>query len=66
VDHIKRVKPHPELAYDLSNLQTLCPRCHSRKTAIEVGITPFDPKRQQWRDLVRELSCTNTKDKLHA
>lgn len=54
VDHIKPVRTHPELSFDLTNLQTLCPGCHSRKTAIEVGIAPLDPKRQQWRDLLKQ------------
>lgn len=59
VHHIKRVKHHPELAYDLENLKTLCGRCHARITAIEVGIAPLDPKRQAWRDLLKqkELQC---------
>lgn len=60
VDHIQPVRTHPELAFELSNLQCLCPRCHARKTAIEVGIAPLDPKRQQWRDLLRkEMQCFN-------
>jgi 5-methylcytosine-specific restriction endonuclease McrA len=56
VDHIKPVRTHPELAYELGNLQTLCVRCHSRKTRIEIGLGEVDPKRQAWRDLVHELS----------
>lgn len=55
VDHIVPVRLRPDLAFDLDNLQTLCVRCHARKTAIEVGISPPDPKRQQWRELVDEL-----------
>lgn len=53
VDHIQPVRTHPELAFELSNLQCLCPRCHARKTAIEVGIAPLDPKRRAWRDLLK-------------
>jgi len=53
VDHIKPVRDAPELAFELSNLQTLCVRCHSRKTRIEIGMGDIDPKRQAWRDLVR-------------
>lgn len=59
VHHIKRAKHHPELFYDLSNLKTLCGRCHARITAIETGIAPLDPERQRWRDLLKhkELPC---------
>jgi 5-methylcytosine-specific restriction protein A len=32
VDHIKSRAKHPELALDPTNLQSLCKRCHSRKT----------------------------------
>lgn len=64
VDHIEPVRTRPDLAYELSNLQTLCVRCHSRKTRIEVGMAEIDPKRQAWRDFVHELSgkenpCSN-------
>lgn len=59
VDHVKPVRTHPELRFDLSNLQTLCVRCHARKTAIETGIAPLDPKRREWRDLLKgELQCS--------
>ncbi|ORE88177.1 HNH endonuclease signature motif containing protein [Aurantimonas sp. 22II-16-19i] len=53
VDHVKPVRDAPELAFDLSNLQTLCGACHARKTRIEVGLAEIDPKRRAWRDLVR-------------
>ncbi len=59
VHHVKRVKTHPELSFDLSNLQSLCPGCHARKTAIEVGIAPLDSKRQAWRDLLKQKVTTN-------
>lgn len=59
VDHVKPVRTHPELSFDLANLQTLCPACHSRKTAIEVGIAPLDPQRQQWRDLLKQKDFSN-------
>ena len=52
VDHILPVKTHPELAFDMSNLQTLCGPCHARKTRIEVGHKPLSPERQKWRDLL--------------
>lgn len=57
VDHIKPLRTHPELAFDLANLQTLCIRHHAEKTKIEVGFeTPADPARQAWKHLIYELS----------
>lgn len=53
VDHIKPVRTHPELSFALDNLQPLCARCHARKTAIECGFAPLDPRRQAWRDLLK-------------
>lgn len=55
IDHIKPVKDRPDLAYALGNLQTLCGRCHARKTRIEVGHKPLPPERARWRDLLREM-----------
>lgn len=55
VDHIKPVRSHPELAYDLGNLQSLCPPCHTRKTRIEIGHDPLSPAREAWKSLVRDL-----------
>lgn len=38
VDHIKRIESEDDkLFYDENNLQALCKRCHSRKTAKEDG-----------------------------
>jgi 5-methylcytosine-specific restriction endonuclease McrA len=54
VDHIKPVRTHPELSFDLSNLQTLCASCHTKKTRLECGHVPLDPQRQAWRDLLTE------------
>ncbi|MEY8829650.1 HNH endonuclease [Sedimentitalea sp. XS_ASV28] len=54
-DHILPVRTHPDLAYSLNNLQILCGACHARKTRIEVGHKPLPPKRQQWRDLLRQM-----------
>ena len=34
VDHIKTRKDFPELINKLSNLVTLCPNCHRRKTLL--------------------------------
>lgn len=59
VDHIAPVRSAPDLSFVLSNLQTLCAACHSRKTAIEVGFAPFDPKRQEWRDLLNRKEVSN-------
>jgi 5-methylcytosine-specific restriction endonuclease McrA len=39
VDHIQPVRNAPELAFDLSNLQCLCRRCHSRKTRVDLGMS---------------------------
>ena len=65
VDHIQPVRTHPELAYELTNLQTLCTRCHSRKTRIEVGFgQEVDPKRQAWRDFVADLAQPKPKELL--
>ncbi len=66
VDHIKSVRDAPELAFDLDNLQSLCRRCHSRKTRIECGLAvELEPKRQAWRDLVRALAQPKQKEVLH-
>lgn len=57
VDHIKPVRTHPELSFALENLQTLCIRCHSAKTKLEVGFGhEVDPKRAAWRDLVDAMA----------
>lgn len=38
VDHIKRIESEEdELFYDENNLQALCRKCHSKKTAMEDG-----------------------------
>ena len=57
VDHILPVKTHPELAFDPANLQALAPACHTKKTRIECGHKPLDPKRQAWRDAVADLAA---------
>lgn len=58
VDHIIPVRTNRELAFDLTNLQTLCAPCHTRKTRLEVGAGQPNPKRDAWRRAVAELSAT--------
>ena len=60
IDHIEPVRTRPDLAYSLDNLQTLCGRCHARKTRIEVGFPPPNPAREAWKQLVRETGQTPT------
>ncbi len=60
VDHKIPVRDAPELAYELSNLQTLCLPCHSRKTKTEVGFgLPTIPGKDAWKKLVKELANPN-------
>ena len=58
VDHIKRVKDYPDLAYELDNLQCLCKVCHSDKTRVEVGHKPISANRSQWRTFVKSQTVT--------
>ncbi|QFU07291.1 HNH endonuclease [Rhodobacteraceae bacterium THAF1] len=55
VDHIEPVRTRPDLAWTLSNLQTLCGRCHARKTRIEIGLGRPDPAREAWKSLLRDM-----------
>ena len=55
IDHIKPVRDRPDLAYSLANLQTLCGRCHARKTRIEVGMGQPNPAREAWKSLLRDM-----------
>lgn len=57
VDHIKPVRTHPEAAWDLDNLQSLCVRCHARKTRIEIGLGKIYPDREAWRIALKEMRC---------
>lgn len=66
VDHIRPVRTHPELAHALANLQSLCARCHSAKTASEITGHPPDPQRRAWRRFARELETkTNEQQPSH-
>lgn len=56
IDHIKPVRLAPERAFDPTNLQALCGPCHTRKTRLEVGHKPLDPKRAAWREAVADLA----------
>jgi 5-methylcytosine-specific restriction protein A len=49
VDHIKPLRTNMELAFDLANLQSMCPSCHSKKTRIEIGLGREDPEREKWK-----------------
>jgi 5-methylcytosine-specific restriction enzyme A len=54
VYHVKSVRTNPELAFELTNLQTLCTSCHTKKTRIETGVAPIlTPNRLDWAKLVR-------------
>jgi len=61
VDHIKSVRDDPASAFDPSNLQTLCPSCHTAKTRIECGHAPPDPRRKEWARLVDDLENPKSK-----
>lgn len=59
IDHIIPVRDAPTLSYEPTNLQTLCTSCHSRKTRLEIRLTPVNPKRERWCDAIRELEKTH-------
>lgn len=63
-DHVKPVRTHPELAFTLDNLQSLCAACHTRKTRIECGHAPLDPARAAWRDLLATMAKPNQRKEL--
>ncbi|MEM8551089.1 MAG: HNH endonuclease signature motif containing protein [Pseudomonadota bacterium] len=54
VDHRRPVRTNPELAWEPSNLQVLCPGCHSRKTCREQGRSSPNPARLEWAALLKE------------
>ena len=58
VDHRKPVRTHPELAFELTNLQCLCPSCHTKKTRLECGHKPASPDRLKWREIVSALEAS--------
>ncbi|MEO1265108.1 MAG: HNH endonuclease signature motif containing protein [Pseudomonadota bacterium] len=60
VDHQLPVRDRPDLAFDLGNLQTLCSRCHARKTRVEVGLAEENPARDAWRSAVKELEVKSS------
>jgi 5-methylcytosine-specific restriction endonuclease McrA len=50
VHHVNAVRDRPDLAFDLSNLTTLCPRCH---VETERGSAPTADV-IAWRNLLRK------------
>ncbi len=58
IDHKAPVRTHPRLAWDMGNLQALCPSCHSKKTNRELGRIEASPARDAWRAAVRALERT--------
>lgn len=62
IDHIKPVRAAPELAFDPTNCQALCPACHTRKTRIECGhpASTRSPERDAWAQAVAELAPRGT------
>lgn len=63
VDHINPVRTHPELAFELTNLQSLCASCHTKKTRIECGHPPPNPNRVAWRQAVKQLQSQRESDR---
>lgn len=53
VDHIKAIRDGGA-EFDLDNLQTLCVRCHSRKTRLEMGFPEKSPERKEWDALLKK------------
>lgn len=45
--------------YDLDNLQSLCPKCHARKTRMEIGLGREDPERDRWKALLKDFIPTD-------
>ncbi|MBM3654281.1 MAG: HNH endonuclease [Alphaproteobacteria bacterium] len=57
--HLKPVRTHPELVFELSNLQTLCRDCHAIETNKELGRAP-NAEQTAWRHAVAELARPQT------
>ncbi len=57
--HVKPVRTHPELVFDLSNLLTLCRDCHAIETDKELGRAP-NAAQVAWRQAVAELARPQT------
>jgi 5-methylcytosine-specific restriction enzyme A len=55
VHHVRPVRTHPALGFDLGNLEALCASCHTLRTREELGAKPLSPARLSWRQAVREL-----------
>ncbi|ROO30415.1 HNH endonuclease [Salinisphaera orenii MK-B5] len=52
VDHVESVRKRPDLAFDLTNLQTLCAVCHGKKTRFEMTGREPNPELDKWRELI--------------
>ncbi len=61
VDHIKPVRTDPDLSYEPTNLQALCPGCHTKKTRIECGHPKPRKDLSDWQKAVTSLSATDKK-----
>ncbi|MGX0848987.1 putative kinase [Staphylococcus auricularis] len=48
VDHIQELQARPDLAYDMSNLVTLCVSCHNKKHRRYQN--KFSKKNEKWKD----------------
>lgn len=49
VHHVRRRRDAPELAYELTNLRSLCKPCHSRATMAEQQVTAVSRPGEQGR-----------------
>jgi 5-methylcytosine-specific restriction endonuclease McrA len=65
IDHIQPVRTHPELSFKPSNLQALCPACHTRKTRIECGHPLPDERRTEWQEAVSALEGRGKRNRAH-
>lgn len=64
VDHVVSVRDAPERAFDLNNLQSLCPTCHGSKTRHELGFPEVSPERAEWRRAVAALERPSERKEL--